>query len=343
MEGTKVVVIGGSGYLGSRCVAALRALGAEVTVASRRGEVRVDLGDPSTFEALLGADVIVDLADATTCAPDELARFCLERGLVLVEGTSDAPAIRRLYEGFAGREHAGAVVLGAGIFTGVSNLLAREASAGLGDPESIELAISSSPYSGAGQGTVALMAAGPGRAASRFVNGARRDEPAIARGPTVAFPSGVRPTLRLSFAEQEMLGPSLGVPSADVVFAPRPALLVSAFLMLPGFLARAAIFRAVMGLYFALLRRVLLRSTRSRVEMVATARSGEQAVRRTAVAEDGMGAGGTAAAAIALLVARGARPRGVVFVDRVVGLAEVVALANRAAGSGGARIELGQR
>lgn len=94
---------------------------------------------------------------------------------------------------------------------------------------------------------------------------------------------------------------------------------------------------------FALLRRVLLRSTRSRVEMVATARSGEHAVRRTAVAEDGMGAGGTAAAAIALLVARGARLRGVVFVDRVVGLAEVVALANRAAGSGGARIELGQR
>ncbi|MFO0551468.1 MAG: NAD-dependent epimerase/dehydratase family protein [Polyangiaceae bacterium] len=337
----RIVVVGGNGYLGSRCVRALRALGVEVSVASRRGELRVDLSDPSTFENLAGADVIVDLADTTTHAPDELARFCLGRGLVLVEGTSDPPAIRRIHEENAGKDHAGAVVLGAGIFTGVSNLLARAAARGVANPESIELAISSSPYSGAGQGTVALMVAGPGRAASRFADGARRDEPAIARGPKIEFPGVTRPTLRLSFAEQEMLGPSLGVPNTDVLFAPRPALLVPAFLMLPGFLVRSAIFRLFMGAYFAFLRRVLLRSTRSRVEMVATARSDKDVARRTAVAEDGMAAGGNAAAAIALLVARAKRPRGVVFVDQVVALDAVVELANRVADASDARIELG--
>jgi hypothetical protein len=340
--GMKVVVVGGNGHLGALAVRALRRAGpsVEVVVASRRGPLRVDLADPTTFGALDGATVVVDVANATASAPDALARHCLERGIVFVESTSDAAALARLAALRA--EGPGAVVLGAGIFTGVSNLLAREAVRAARSARSVLLAISSSPYSAAGSGTIDLMTAAMARPSVRWRAGARTEGPNIERGPRVRFPSGELPSLRMSFAEQEMIGPSTGVPDADVVFAPRPSLLVAAFLLLPGALLRAGWFRWCMNAYFVVLRKWLLGFRRSAVEIVAEV-EGEGAARRAVRAADGMAAGGNAIAAIALALGRralaGEPPRGVRFVDQELELGPVVELANSLAAGDDERLD----
>lgn len=340
----KVVVLGGKGHLGQRALRALehaalaRREGLGVEAASRSAPLRVDLDDPSTFEALLGADVVLDLTDTTARCPARLARFCLERGIVLVEGSSDPATMRRLASlAEAHRDAPGALVLGAGIFTGVSNLLAREVAREVAResgeaPREVVLGISSSPYSGAGAGTVGLMVAMLGRPAVRWTSDQRSEGP-LSRGPTLDFGRARRATLRAAFAEQEMLGPSTGASSVDVLFAPRPGVLVALFLALPARLLASAAFAWVMRGYFSFLRRWLLARVSSRVELVAeaTGRDG-RAARRALECDDGMEAGGVAAAAIALLVlgrlARGDRPRGVSFVDDELSLDEVVAATN---------------
>jgi len=192
----KVIVIGGRGFLGSRAVACLERLeGITVSVASRRGPIRVDLADPATFEALLAFDVVVDLADTTTTRPDALAAFCLERGLVFVEASSDREAVERLHLALRAREGPGAVILGGGIFTGLSNLLGAEAMRRDPSARSLDLAIRTSPYSGAGTGTIELMIAAMAQRARYFREGRAELGPSVTRGPRFAFLSGSAPSL----------------------------------------------------------------------------------------------------------------------------------------------------
>lgn len=317
----KVIVIGGRGYLGARAVEALRHIDEmSVTIASRRGPVRVDLADPSTFDALLGFDVVVDLADTTTTRPDALAAFCLERGLVFVEATSDREAVERIHDALRDRNGSGGIVLGAGIFTGLSNLLGAEAVRRANGARSLELAIRSSPYSGAGTGTIELMVSAMAQRTRSFVDGAPVLGPPVARGPNFAFPSGAAPALQMSLAEPFMLHHSTRVPNVRAFLSPRPTALVYAFLAMPLWLVTARAFRWFFGVYMTVLRRFLLRSVATTVEMVAVADGHEVKLR----ARDGMAAGGAAIAAIVAEL-RGKRPTGVRFVDEVVELAPVVA------------------
>jgi short subunit dehydrogenase-like uncharacterized protein len=321
----RVVVVGGSGFLGSRAVAALeRTPGITVATASRSSATRVDLSDPSTFEALQGADVVVDLADATTTPPDALARWCLERGVVFVETTSDMVAVDRLAK-IASAEPKGAIVLGAGIFTGVSNLLAHAAAKRAGPGARLELGVRTTPFSGAGKGTVALMAGMLSVPAVSYRGGERQEHAPMGRGPRLDFPCGPAPSLRVPFAEEVMLHASTGARDVDVYFAPKPALLVWAFTMIPLFVARSAFFAAFMRVYFNFLRRVLLANRVSSTEIVATAEGPSGRVTLGVTAPDGMGAGGLAIAAIvAEILERAAPPRGTLMVDEVVALEPIL-------------------
>jgi saccharopine dehydrogenase-like NADP-dependent oxidoreductase len=117
----RIVVIGGTGFLGARTVRALQQFpDLTVEVASRRGPVVVDITRPQTFEALRGADVVVDVSNGTRSAPDALAAWCLEQGVTLLETTSDAEAVRRLADAVSSKPGPGRVVLGGGLFTGIS-------------------------------------------------------------------------------------------------------------------------------------------------------------------------------------------------------------------------------
>lgn len=328
----RITVLGGNGFLGSRTVHALRAAkGVEVQVASRRGPLVVDATKPETFAALSGSDVVIDLIDATSVKPDALAQWCVEHGITFIEATSDRPAIARLSASQPKGD--GLLVLGGGIFTGVSNLLARAVADATPQARELTLGISSSPYSGAGTGTIELMLSAMGLPAIRTKDGARVEVAELQAGPKLPFPAKVRPTLHMSFAEQDMLPKSTKVPSVEVYFAPKPALLVAAFVMLPAFVLKAKWFAAFMRLYFAVLRKGLLRGVTSAVELWARAR-GATDLTRAVTCSDGMMAGAWALAAIAVMLGeQKPEQRGVCFVDDVLKLEPVIARANALAGS----------
>lgn len=326
MGGERIAVVGGRGFLGSRAIAALRGVpGIEVVIASRRSPVRVDLSDVTTFEALRGARLVIDLADATTTPPDELAKWCLANGVVLLETTSDFSAIDRLKDlSVAGAT--GSLVLGAGIFTGLSNLIARKVADRVAPATRVSLAVRSSPYSGAGTGTVALMAAMLATNGASFRDGQRITHAPVERGPEVRFAHATVPSLRIPLAEVVMLRASTGAARVDGYFSPKPSLLVWAFLALPAFLLKSRLFAAFMRLYFGFLRRFLLKSVTSTVELHAEASNAEG--RREivdVVAPDGMTIGGVAIAAMATELVEGAPLEpGVFMIDDVLALDPVL-------------------
>jgi short subunit dehydrogenase-like uncharacterized protein len=262
--------------------------------------VRLDVNDPSTYAVLEGARVLVDVSSSAGTNPRRLIDHCLATGVTYLSASSDRALVSSLLEQYASTSDTrGRVVLGAGIFTGLSNLLARDAIRRTGACTSLDLGISTNPFSGAGKGTVDLMADALATDTAVYRDGARVIGPSVARGPILSFPEKPRSTLLVPFPETEMLFASTGVPNIRTFMAPRPAMLRTAFLMLPAFLTRARWFRGFMRGYFSFLRRVVLRSRATRVQLVAVA-DGERgrAVTRLST-EDGMATGGLAIAAMA--------------------------------------------
>ncbi|TAK87552.1 MAG: NmrA family transcriptional regulator [Aquabacterium sp.] len=70
----KIVVIGGSGLIGSRVVARLRAQGHEAAAASPASGVNAVTGQ-GLDAALAGAQVVVDVANSPSFAPDDVMAF----------------------------------------------------------------------------------------------------------------------------------------------------------------------------------------------------------------------------------------------------------------------------
>ena len=193
--------------------------------------------------------------------------------------------------------------------------------------KSVTLGIASSPFSGSGKGTIELMLRGMVVPAVRYENGVRIEEPKIRRGPSLDFGGVVRGTGVMSLAEPFMVRASTGAKKVDVLFAPKPGVLVPAFTMIPGWLAKARWFQAFMRGYFTVLRRVILSAVATSVELVAEA----DGVRRWVKTRDGMEAGGFALAAMA--EAMTSDWVGVKFIDDVCALEPTLARANALAGS----------
>jgi uncharacterized protein YbjT (DUF2867 family) len=70
----KIVVIGGSGLIGAKVVSILRAKGLEAVAASPRSGVNAVTGE-GLNEALRGAQVVIDVANAPSWAPDDVLAF----------------------------------------------------------------------------------------------------------------------------------------------------------------------------------------------------------------------------------------------------------------------------
>jgi uncharacterized protein YbjT (DUF2867 family) len=70
----KIVVIGGTGLIGSQVIAQLVELGHEVVAASPRSGVNAVTGE-GLAEALAGADTVVDVANSPSWADDDVLQF----------------------------------------------------------------------------------------------------------------------------------------------------------------------------------------------------------------------------------------------------------------------------
>lgn len=334
----RVVVIGGRGFVGRRTVRCLgRVPGVSVTVASRsprQGEVRVDLEEPGTFPVLDSFHCVVDCADTVAADPAGVAEYCLERGLLFLETAAWAPRIREL---LALRGHprtgSGTVVVGVGLFPGVSNLLAADVMTRVSGCQSLDVGIRLSPLSGAGRGVSRLMAHQVCTPGYRVQDGREVGEAAIADRTRLTFPTGPAHAWRIGLAEPAMIRASTGISEVATYLAPMPALLGPALALFGRIVARAQpaprwSVRLVAAALSAL-RGGLLRRRITAVELVAIAgrRDGDPAegVSGGLQVSDGMEATACATAAFLLaLLGRPELPSGVLLPDEVVGLDEAL-------------------
>lgn len=180
-----IVLLGGRGYYGQHVRWALEQLHQvkRITVASRHpgpDQMQLDVTDPSSFAALKGCDLIVNCTDTVGAPPDALAQWCLHEGATLMDMGADTATAERLLALASEPNPRGVVVVGVGIFPGLSTVLARQvAQSGAEPPQTLELGVRLSPLSGAGSGNCRLMAALLAQPGLRIEAGARIEGPAI--------------------------------------------------------------------------------------------------------------------------------------------------------------------
>ncbi len=298
----RVLVIGGHGHLGSSVVRALHRLeGMEVSTGGRssRNDVRLDLERPDSFSALDTFEVVINCSDSLAAPPDALVQRCIERGPTLLETTADPVTIRRLVAAPPSTGGVGAVLLGAGLFPGLSNLIAAAAIADVERCTSVELAIRWNPMSAGGGGMVALVPHLLRVATHRQVGGRLVEGPSMGPGPRLPFSDGEHACLHLPFTEPTMLAQTQSHVRDIAVFGSLdPDVMMDAFGWVPLRVLQNVVARWLMWLQFTALRRLLLRRVRSRDRIVARATNEAcDAAVRTFETTDGIAAAGDVTAA----------------------------------------------
>lgn len=301
----RVLVLGGRGYYGGFIVDALRTLdGVEVAIGGRAGPVVVDLGDPATFGAMRGFDAVVDAADTVGAAPDAAAIAAVKQGAVWLEASADRAVTERLLA--LDVEGPGALVVGVGIFPGMSTALAAVAAAGLDRVERVEASVRLSPFSGAGRGNCALMRRMLETPGARVVDGAQIETPALFAAERVVFPSGAHAAVGVGLPDVPLIHQTTGAAHVTSRMALAPGFLRFGFALSAALMRIAGPLRRPMGwmteLSLIVLRAGLLRGVSSRVELVAVAEGGGQRrVEQLDVADGQRGtADGVAAAVLRL-------------------------------------------
>ena len=327
---TTVLVVGGFGFYGSMAVEALERFGFDVSAGTRtpRGRPRavaIDLDTPATWEGLSGFDFIVNCSDTVNCPPDGAIRYVLEAGGVWLELGADAPTIDRLLA-IEVPEVKGSVVLGVGVFPGLSTALARAVAESGPPPSRLDLGIRLSPLSGAGPGNCALMAKSLFVPATRIEGGERR-ESTTAVGPTRPLPYGGTDHTSVTYAlpDTELVWRATRVPDLSAHLSLIPGFLRFNFTLLAWVCALLRPARPVLlwllTWQLRLVRALLLRGVKSPLVLVAVADRGSANERsRELRFEDGQTATAEGAAAAVRALAGRDVPHG------VRGLAEIVSL-----------------
>ncbi len=117
----RVLVVGGTGFLGQRVVRAIRAIPeAEVWVASRRARGdrarSLDLSQPGSFDSVRDFQYVVNCADTTRASPLPLIQYCARNAIPFLETSADPDALETVWRWGrdAGDELRSAVILGVG-------------------------------------------------------------------------------------------------------------------------------------------------------------------------------------------------------------------------------------
>ena len=325
----KVLVVGGRGVLGQSTVGALKSLpGVQVEVAGRSTvPVRLDLGDPDTFPVLGDWPVVVNTADSLAAPPDAALAWVYKQGGTWIE-TSSLPETHQRLLRLRSHPFPGRVVLGAGVFTGLSNLVAARAASHTLECHRLDLGVRFSPLSRGGQGMVALMVQLAGTPATWFEAGEHQHGPPLSPGPHLPF-EGRSGTpcrhlgWRAPFAEVDLLAASLQIPTIGVHIVPRPRWLGPLFAFTPPGLFRWAPTRALAEAALRLLRMVLLSTVSSPVTLVAVAQGNQRSVTRLHL-DDGLAAGGQMIAALCHQFTQALPPPGVHCVDEVTTLPTIL-------------------
>lgn len=278
----KIIVLGGKGFLGRRVVAALEERSYTVAVGGRSGPVVVDVTREETFGGLDDFDVVINCSDTVIASPHQAVEYTLERGKTWIETTADGATLARLaddYRPLAGdsRSTDGVLVMGMGIFPGLSNVLAKHLSEKVESCRHLELAVRFSPFTGAGPGMCRLISHFLGISPQFVVEGRLREVSPFDPGPDLSFPSGLHSTLAVPFVEPMLLQRSLGLSEISAYLSLQPGWLhelTSAMIWsCPSAILRWSLIRDTAYYYLRFLRGVVLRKRPAHIEMTGVAHS----------------------------------------------------------------------
>jgi hypothetical protein len=343
----KILVVIGKNSFGNLVVDALRRLPDVRVFATRTipgaSECTLSLSVPTTFDGATGMDVIVNCADPLADAPPHrFADWCLRNGILFVETTSHVPTLESLFFEIRRREveapTSGAVLLGAGLTPGLSNLLARELSEAENIGERVELFFDGHPPLDAPLSRIEQLCESLRVNGVRYHNGERVEAAPV--GPSVRLLDG-KHYVRICRAEAAMLAWS-GFAPTTATYVAGPRLALSATSALLKVLPERAGTRALL-----LAQELRARARRSRqspearrawplrVTAIAGRRGDEQPIGLAAslVVNDGDWAAACAAAIMAVDARRRlAQSARIVFADQLFCLAPLLEEMSKVAG-----------
>lgn len=286
----KILVVGGSGHIGTRVVSTLRSEPRfDVWVAGRRPsqyaqgvELRVDA--PETFEQVSEYDVVINCTDTYSLSPVPLFEHCLRHDLVYVETTADTSSYIDLYhcaESIPADARRGSAILGMGIFPGLSNILAGDAARLLDRCESLDLHLSWSVLSGAGSGTCEVMVQSLARPIRHARDGEIVEAAPIGKPQAVDVFEGLATGFELGLPESFLLWKSTDARNTSVIVSTRPegpkiTLQATHWATSRGW-CRPRFVQSVMRGAFHVIRAGILAKRSTPLEMVAVARASQHA------------------------------------------------------------------
>lgn len=276
----RILVIGGRGFYGARVVEVLRRLaGVHVTPGGRHEiEGHIDLLDPATFPVMDTFDLVVNCSDTVRAPPDPAVAYALLNEVVFFEMGADSPTVERLLN-LPTVGARGTVVVGVGLFPGVSTSLAHSVAKTGSPAKTIDVFVRFSPLSGAGVGNCALMVDALSQPSYRFERGERREGPIVGTEVRASF-SGTRGAAAAAVAMPDvaLVRRGTGVPDVATYLALAPGLLRHSFRLLAAALRASGPLRPVGRRLVAwslwLSRGLLLRNVPTPVQITAVADRG---------------------------------------------------------------------
>jgi len=342
----RVLIIGGTGFLGSRTVQALAKLpDAHVTVGYRTRDgrarqaranrpippsTRIDLNDPSPFSEMKKHDFVVNTSDTLAAPPTLAIDYALYNGVRFVEAGAHSGTMEKLMRRTRGPAAdkdgwTGTLLLGMGLFPGLSNLLARQLLQWVGPPDRLDIVVRLNPLAGSGPGLVELMVRATQENAVYYEGGKRTSGPPIRSGIRLFTGRKTVPTVGVGLPEAHMLSASLGIPSVATYVTTIPTL--------PGWMATPLVrwlpkgegaekvFVPLMRRYLRTIRTVLMKGKPEFVEINVVTGNGDQLALRT---NDGVAATAHALAASVATMATSDPPPGAYLPDELLGLGDVM-------------------
>lgn len=164
----KVLLIGGSGFIGKHIKKTLKKYNPELHVITgtrspKAGdEIYFDILNEKLFNSLKNFNFIINCSDTFIASPLSIIDYCLFNNLVFLEITADSNIIEKILHQYRNTKQlnykiTGSVIIGLGIFPGLSNILAGYLLKNAYTKGSIELGIKTNFFSGAGKSMAKLM------------------------------------------------------------------------------------------------------------------------------------------------------------------------------------------
>ncbi len=209
----EITVIGANGFVGSAVAQTLQEI--SDSRLNTPSKIQLNLNDSRTYSIILDSTVIICCAETSIESKIEFFEFCLEHGLIIIESSADPEIIEALSKHFKRKKMTkGALILGMGIFPGLSNLLVKKVTKHYPQAKDISIFISMSPFSGAGLTTIKLMVDALARPPIQIINGKGK----VLDGSLMRFP--------VWLPESQMLAGSLCLGTVKTYLQPRPGILI---------------------------------------------------------------------------------------------------------------------